>query len=140
MKKKFTPIVYLLPALFLAAILGFQLLPATDSVACDKDGKGCSEAKACGKDSKAWHAKKRAEMAAMDERLNVLVAKVKDAKGDEKVDAMAAVINELVSQRTEMHKRHAQWKKYKGCSKQGEGKDRACSKCAEKKDGDAGDE
>lgn len=134
MKKKFAPIVYLLPTLFLAAILGFQLLPATDSVAGDKDGKACCEAKDCGKDWKAWHAKKRAEMAAMDERLNALVATMDAAKGDEKVEAMAAVINELVSQRAEMHKSHAHWKKYKGCSKQGEAKDCACSKCAEKKE------
>ena len=141
MKKKFTPIVYLLPTLLLAAILGFQLLPATDSVAGDKDGKSCSEAKACGKDCKAWHTKKLAKLAAMDERLNALVATMDAASGDEKVEAMAAVINELVSQRAEMHKSHAKWKKYKGCSKRGDAKGSECSKCAAKeKDGDAGDE
>ena len=141
MKKKFAPIAYLVPILFLAAILGFQLLPAADSVAGDKEGKTCSEAKACGKDCKAWHEKKLAKFEAMNERLNSLVAKMEEANGDEKVEAMAAVINELVAQRTEMHKRHANWKKYKGCSKRGEGKDSACSECADKKkDGGAGDE
>ena len=141
MMKKFAPIAYLVPILFLAAILGFQLLPAADSMAGEKEVKACSDAESCGKECKAWHEKKLAKMAAMDERLNSLVAKMDEAKGDDKVEAMAAVINELVTQRTEMRKRHAHGKKYKGCGKEGERKECASSKCADKKkDGEAENE
>jgi hypothetical protein len=43
-----------------------------------------------------------AKMAAADQKLTALVARMNTAKGEEKVTALAAVVNELVAQRTEM--------------------------------------
>ena len=54
------------------------------------------------KDWEAQHEKMMAEMKAMDARLDEKLAAMNAAKGDQKVEAMAAVINELVSQRKEM--------------------------------------
>ena len=53
-------------------------------------------------DWQAKHEKMVAEMKAMDTRLDEKLAAMNAAKGDRKVEAMAAVINELVSQRKEM--------------------------------------
>ena len=56
------------------------------------------------------HAQKMAEqkammakMAAADQKVADLVARMNAAKGEEKVAAMAAVINELLAQRKQMH-------------------------------------
>jgi Ni/Co efflux regulator RcnB len=54
------------------------------------------------RDWQAKHEKMVADMKAMDIRLDEKVAAMNAAKGDQKVEAMAAVINELVSQRKEM--------------------------------------
>ena len=54
------------------------------------------------KDWQAKHEKMLAEMKAMDTRLDEKLAAMNAAKGDQKLEAMAAVINELVSQRKEM--------------------------------------
>ena len=53
-------------------------------------------------DMGAMHAKMMADMKAMDARLDQKVAAMNEAKGKTKVDAMAAVINEMATQRTEM--------------------------------------
>lgn len=53
-------------------------------------------------DWQAQHEKMMAEMKAMDTRLDEKIAAMNAAKGDQKVEAMAAVINELVAQRKEM--------------------------------------
>ena len=53
-------------------------------------------------DWQAKHEKMVAEMKAMDTRLQEKLAAMNAAKGDQKIEAMAAVINELVSQRKEM--------------------------------------
>ncbi len=45
------------------------------------------------------------EMKQMDARLQEKVAAMDAAKGDQKIEAMAAVIKELVAQRQEMHER-----------------------------------
>ncbi len=45
------------------------------------------------------------EMKQMDARLQEKVAAMDAAKGDQKIEAMAAVIKELVAQRHEMHER-----------------------------------
>jgi hypothetical protein len=50
----------------------------------------------------AHHDKMMADMKAADEKLDALVAKMNGAKGNAKVDAMAAVVNELVAQRKMM--------------------------------------
>jgi hypothetical protein len=58
-----------------------------------------------GKMDKEWQAKHEkmvAEMNAMDTRLDEKLAAMNAAKGDQKIEAMAAVINELVSQRKAM--------------------------------------
>jgi uncharacterized protein HemX len=49
------------------------------------------------------HKEMEARMAAMDQKLEDLVKKMNDTKGNEKVEAMAAVITELVDQHTKMH-------------------------------------
>jgi hypothetical protein len=55
-----------------------------------------------------------ADMKAMDARLDEKLAAVNAAQGEAKVDAMAAVLNELVSQRKTMHE------KMKGCPMMGQ--------------------
>lgn len=42
------------------------------------------------------------DMPAMDQKLDRLVAQMNTAQGQAKVDAMAAVLNELISQRKQM--------------------------------------
>lgn len=51
----------------------------------------------------AQHEKMMTEMKAADQRLSDLVAKMNSASSQAKVDATAAVVNELVSQRKAMH-------------------------------------
>ena len=46
-----------------------------------------------------------ADMKAMDQKLDGLVAKMNAAKGTDKVDAVAAAVSELVAQRTQMRTR-----------------------------------
>ena len=53
----------------------------------------------------AHHQAMKAEMASMDARLDSLVAAMNAAGGDAKVDATAAVVNELVAQRKTMRDR-----------------------------------
>lgn len=53
-------------------------------------------------DMGAMHAKMMADMQAMDARLDQKVVAMNEAKGKTKVDAMAAVINEMAAQRKEM--------------------------------------
>ncbi len=48
------------------------------------------------------HQKMMAEMAAMDQKLDALVQQMNTAQGPAKVDAMAAVISEMVRQREQM--------------------------------------
>jgi hypothetical protein len=43
------------------------------------------------------------DMQAADQKLNDLVAKMNAAKGNDKIEAMTAVINALVAERSEMH-------------------------------------
>ena len=52
------------------------------------------------------HKEKMAMKKEMDERLDAKVAEMNSAKGENRVEAMAAVLNELVAQRKEMHQRH----------------------------------
>ncbi|MGH9366519.1 MAG: hypothetical protein ACRD3M_02455 [Thermoanaerobaculia bacterium] len=52
----------------------------------------------------ARHKEMMAKMEAMDSRLDDLVKKMNAAKGSKKVDAIAAVVNELVLQRKEMRR------------------------------------
>jgi hypothetical protein len=49
------------------------------------------------------HKKMSEHMRAMDKRLDDLVSKMNSATGPAKTDATAAVVNELVHQRKEMH-------------------------------------
>ena len=51
----------------------------------------------------AHHKEMMAKMEAMDARLDELVKKMNAATGSKKTDAVAAVINELVAQRKQMH-------------------------------------
>jgi hypothetical protein len=54
------------------------------------------------------HEQMMAEMKAGDAKLDALVKDMSDAKGDAKVNAVAAVVNELVRQHKAMHGRMGQ--------------------------------
>jgi hypothetical protein len=56
----------------------------------------------------ARHQEMQQEMAAMDARLEELVVQMNAASGEARVDAMAAVINELIEQRRDMHEMMAE--------------------------------
>ena len=51
------------------------------------------------------HKEMQAKMAQMDQKLSDLVKQMNESKGNDKVEAMAAVVNELVYQRMTMHQR-----------------------------------
>ena len=51
--------------------------------------------------------KMMANMRAMDQKLNDLVAKMNTARGNDKVEAIATVVKELVAQRTQMREQMA---------------------------------
>jgi hypothetical protein len=70
---------------------------------------------------KAREEKMAADMKAMDERLNAKVTAMNAAKGQQKSDAMAAVINELVSQRKEMREKMRDLHHDKLCGMMGSG-------------------
>ena len=56
----------------------------------------------------AKHQEMMAEMESMDAKLDSLVAAMNTATGDDKVNAMAAVLEELVGQRKAMHEKMQQ--------------------------------
>lgn len=72
------------------------------------------------KEWQARHEKMVAEMKAMDTRLNEKVAAMNAARGDQKVEAMAAVINELIAQRKEMRTNFGSMHHGMGCPKMGQ--------------------
>jgi hypothetical protein len=55
------------------------------------------------------------DMKALDARLDEKLAAVNAAQGEAKVDAMAALLNELVSQRKTMHEKMAGMPPMAGC-------------------------
>lgn len=60
------------------------------------------------------HSQIQTDFKAMDARLNEKVEAMNAAKGDQKMTAMSAVINELVTQRREMHNKMAEMHHLKG--------------------------
>lgn len=56
--------------------------------------------------NQAMHEAMREQMRAQDERLEALVAEMNAAKGSAKVDAIAAVLNEMVDQRRARRAHH----------------------------------
>lgn len=67
--------------------------------------KSQSEMSAKCQEMMAQHDKMMTEMKAADQRLDSLVAKMNAASGQEKIDATAAVVTELVAQRKTMRER-----------------------------------
>jgi outer membrane murein-binding lipoprotein Lpp len=67
------------------------------------------------KEMMAKHDQMEAEMKAMDARLDEKVAAMNDAKADQKIEAMAAVITEFASQRKEMREKMGQMHHGKMC-------------------------
>ncbi|MEN6441398.1 MAG: hypothetical protein ABFD97_22755 [Syntrophobacter sp.] len=115
--KRFFMILFLILALGLAPAISIaqQQTPNTpdqkaavkpdDGAA--KPGGGCPGCPHKGKmmgseDWKAKHEKMKQEVEAMDKRLDEAVAAMNAATGDQKIAAMANVINELVAQRKHM--------------------------------------
>ncbi len=106
--------------LMLPLLVSFLLMPlavfaqqgpagtGTDTATGPKSGaayhhKGTARSKMAAQCEK-W----KAEFKAMDDRLNEKVTAMNSAQGDDKVAAMAAVLNELVTQRTEMREKLAE--------------------------------
>jgi hypothetical protein len=96
-------------ALFIGAAVLAQAGPALGGegeAAAEACCPGSGEAaKSC---TEAWKAKHQAmveKKAEMEARLDELVGTMNAAQGDAKVDAVAAVLNELISQRKAMHQR-----------------------------------
>lgn len=65
------------------------------------DHSGMAQGEGC-KDMMATHEKMMTDMKAMDAKLDELVAAMNSASGDKKVDAMGALLNEMVTQRRQM--------------------------------------
>lgn len=85
-------------------------------------GEGCKDMDC--KDMMATHEKMMADVKAMDAKLDEMVAAMNSASGDKKVDAMGALVTEMVSQRkqmqemmmTMMHSMHSMHAMQSGCS------------------------
>lgn len=79
-------------------------LPAQTAVASQPE-KAPSDMSAKCQATMAEHAKMMAEIEAADQRLDTLVSKMNAASGDEKTDATAAVVSEIVAQRRTLRER-----------------------------------
>lgn len=101
-------------ALMIAVLSTPAVLAQTSAPAGHKNDLGQSRPGAAavmrGQGDMADHKQKMAEQAAMmakmaaaDQKLADLVARMNAAKGEERIAAMAAVVNELVAQRKQMH-------------------------------------
>jgi len=89
-----------------ATRLGFNVAEATPQT---PPAQGATQPQPPGmQDMMKMHEQMMAEMKAGDARLDALVKDMNDAKGDTKVDAVAAVVNELVRQHKAMHGRMGQ--------------------------------
>jgi hypothetical protein len=69
-------------------------------------GKGAGMPPAC-QEMMGMRQSMRAEQASTDAKLNDLVAKMNAASGEKKVDAIAAVVSEMVAQRQARHEKMA---------------------------------
>jgi len=69
-------------------------------------GKGAEMPPAC-REMMAMRQSMRAEQASADAKLNDLAVKMNAAKGEKKVDAIAAVVTEMVAQRQARHEKMA---------------------------------
>ena len=101
MKRRAVPVVVLVVAFGAMAGAVRSQEPAAPPAKPMMGGKMMDECKAM----MAKHKAMREEMAAMDTRLDALVATMNAARGAEKTDAVAAVVGELVAQRKAMHSR-----------------------------------
>lgn len=101
--RKFTLLSILLTASFLAALVWAAepaTQPATPPTASEEMGApGCM---AMCKAMMEKRKKAEADLTAMDKKIVDLVAVMNAAKGDKRIEAMAAVVNELASQRKAM--------------------------------------
>jgi hypothetical protein len=96
-------------AIFLVSVAGAvglqaqQPTPPPPAHGMEMPGKpGMMDEKKMDESMMARHKEMMAKMDAMDARLDDLVKKMNTAKGTKKVDAVAAVVSELVAQRKEM--------------------------------------
>jgi hypothetical protein len=71
------------------------------------------------KGMQAKHQQAQEDMQAMDARLDEKIAAMNNAKGDQKMSAMADVINELASQRKEMRDKFSNMHQAKMCGMMG---------------------
>jgi hypothetical protein len=95
-----------------AAMTQGQMKPGTETKAASP--KGAEMPQAC-REMMAARESMREDRAKNDAKLNELVAKMNAATGKKKVDAIAAVVNEMVAQRKargeKMAAMHTKWKK-----------------------------
>lgn len=85
-----------------AVVLGQTPASGAHHDAAAEQGKPQASAMIGGQKDMAEQQAMRAKMAAADQKLDQLVAKMNAAKGDEKTAAIAAVVTELVAQRRQM--------------------------------------
>ena len=89
-----------------ATRLGFNVAEATQQT---PPAQGATQPQPPGmQDMMKMHEQMMTEMQAGDAKLDALVKDMNDAKGDAKVNAVAAVVNELVRQHKAMHGRMGQ--------------------------------
>ena len=89
-----------------ATRLGFNVAEATQQA---PPAQGATQPQPPGmQDMMKMHEQMMTEMQAGDAKLDALVKDMNDAKGDAKVNAVAAVVNELVRQHKAMHGRMGQ--------------------------------
>ena len=111
--KRSLAVAALLVAAFLGsgALLAAQAAPAKASCCADKSGtrkhacsdkQGCADKDGCCRDHRGMNPEMAAKMTEMDKHMDELAAKMNTAKGDEKVDAMAALLNEMLARHKTM--------------------------------------
>jgi len=103
-----THVVHLISSAVLVLGLGLPLQAQQSSKARQSATQSTSDMATKCEAMMAGRQKMMADMKAADQHLNELVAKMDQASGQAKVDAVAAIVSAMVAQRQEMHARMAQ--------------------------------
>ena len=89
------------------ALLSTALYAETQKGHSESNAPKAKSCMCCDQNKMAMHQKMQANMAASEAKLGKLVATMNNAKASQKVNAMAAVINELVAQHKAIHSKMA---------------------------------
>lgn len=90
------------PMKFSALFLGLALAASAIALHSQEGGQKQGQMTKHCQEMMLRYEKMEAQMEAMDRKLGGLVQQMNQARGDSKVNAMAAVVNELVAQRQQM--------------------------------------